>query len=396
MLTSVLPAAVFVILFPLATYATPFPIPANTTVDVADKYIITLRPGADFDRHLNFVTTLSNTNEEGTAFGGLSRRFNISDYQAYTGHFHGSVIDQLWEHGDVEDIEPDQVWSTTSVMTQNNPPYGLNLISHRGLSQDQKGYSYDSSAGKGTFGYILDTGIDVKHPEFEGRAYHGFNVIRTSPPDDHVGHGTHVAGTIGSRTFGVAKRCELIAVKVLEGFSGSMSDIQEGYDWAVKDIIAHKRKRVAVINMSLGGPLSRSFNRAIDAALEIGVTTVVAAGNNNGDASDFSPASAAGAITVGATDKYRGRANFSNWGTNVTLFAPGVDVLSTWPGNGTRSLSGTSMASPHIAGLCLYLQSIKIFTNAKILKRSLTRLATRKVIADVKGSPNLFAYNNGV
>ncbi|KAF2152766.1 subtilisin-like protein [Myriangium duriaei CBS 260.36] len=198
-----------------------------------------------------------------------------------------------------------------------------------------------------------------------------------------------------SKTYGVAKKCSLIAVKVLDGMSGSMSDIMSGYDWAVKDIMTYNRKHKAVINMSLGGPISASFNKLIDTAFDYGITTVVAAGNDNTDDHNSSPASAEGAITVGATDRYRVRAPFSNFGTNVAVFAPGVQIISTWPGGGNRTLSGTSMASPHIAGLALYLQGIRWFYNSKRLKKSIERLATDRVVGDTKGSPNLFAYNNG-
>ncbi|KAF2149199.1 subtilisin-like protein, partial [Myriangium duriaei CBS 260.36] len=304
----------------------------------------------------------------------------------------------LSTHSDIEHIETDELWTLLGMVTQPQPPWGLNAISHRGLGDEDKGYTYDSSAGKGTYAYIIDSGIDAEHIEFENRATLGFNVFQSKPPIDKMGHGTHVAGIIGSKTFGVAKRCNLIGVKVSHCFATYNSAILKGVSWAVQDILAKKRKHKSVINISMGGLKSTAFNRAVEAAVNAGVVTVVAAGNARMPVSWSSPGSAKGAIVVGATGKAYKRAWFSNYGKNVTLFAPGVHVPSTWIGgqhDRNKTLSGTSAAAPHVAGIALYLQAMCKIEDINALRATLVKLATAKVVSDAKGSPNLFAYNGG-
>ncbi|KAF2152234.1 oryzin precursor [Myriangium duriaei CBS 260.36] len=375
--------------------------PPEQGLDQSDKYIVTLKPGVDVLQHLALVRHIHARNQKhkphNGIYHGITYHYSISDFQAYAGHFHPDAVDQIKSIEDVEDIETDKIFTLDSIMKQDEPPYALNLISHRGLGQDHKGYSYDKSAGQGTYAYVIDSGVEVDHQDFEGRAFHGHTVDPNMPEGDDVGHGTFVAGIIGSKTFGVAKKCELISVKTFEKRAAHASTIMMGYDWAVKDILLSKRERNSVINMSLGGPLHKSFNRAIDKAFGMGITTVVSAGNNNEDVANHSPASAAGAISVAATDAYRVRAPFSNWGS-VSLFATGQRVSSTWPtetNDANRTFSGTSYAAPYVAGIALYLQGISCFSNSNSLKRTILQLATPKVVGDSKGSTNLFAYNNG-
>ncbi|KAF2147790.1 subtilisin-like protease 2 [Myriangium duriaei CBS 260.36] len=409
-------AAVLAALLPLIAVinAAPSPQSAGSNNEIPNQFIITLKPGTNMAQHLNYVRGIHavsfarHRKRDSENFAGITNRYNVSDFQAYAGHFDPVVMKQIRASKDVEDIEPDKIYTTMSRVVQYNPPIGLNLISHRGLSQEHKGYAYDSSSGKKTYAYVVDTGIDIHHTEFEGRAIHGHNAVKSSQNDeDNVGHGTHVAGTIGGKTYGIAKSTNLISIKVFDAIQGSLSEVMAGVDFAIKDIIHFKRQKKAVVNMSLGGPYSLSFNKMVDRGFKYDVLMVIAAGNADRDASEVSPSSAAGAITVGATDMYRVRAKFSNYGTNLTLFAPGVDVLSAWPSppappghlpvpsNATRSLSGTSMAAPHIAGMAAYLMGIKRFGSAKTLRESMVRLSTKKVVGDIKGSPNAFAYNNG-
>ncbi|GAM91422.1 hypothetical protein ANO11243_094720 [Dothideomycetidae sp. 11243] len=374
---------------------------ATSTIDLTDRYIITLHPDTDLDTHLSSVAALCSRDTH--SLHGIQHTYNISpSFRGYAGHFHPSVLSQLHSHPAIARIESDGLITLdalpSSIVTETDAPYGLNLISHRGLGQDTKGYVYDKSGGEGSFAYIIDTGIDLSHPEFGGRAVFGHNALKGSVDDqDPVGHGTHVAGIVGSNTFGVAKKCTLVAVKVFAAAEGTISEAMAGLDWSVNHILVRKRMRSSVVNMSFGAPKHESFNQAVDAAVASGITVVVSAGNSAADVGGVSPASAKGAIAVAATDRYRVRDLHSNFGKAVALFAPGEDILSTWPveGGGKKVLSGTSMAAPFVTGLVAYLQGFKCYAGPAHVKRSLTRLATAKVVADEKGSPNLFAYNNG-
>lgn len=381
----------------LASHVAAVPV-QQPSVDVSDRYMITLKPKVDLLQHLTMVDDLHGSTISSTigakAFRGHIWTYNVTGFQGYAGHFHPNTIKQLRAHSDIDAVEEDQVWHAFRLQDEEEPPYGLALISHkeRHVPDD---YVYDGSAGEGTYGYVVDTGINVHHEDFQGRAKLGHNVLDV-PFEDTVGHGTHVAGTMGSKTYGVAKRSTLIAVKVFAGESGSTADILKGYEWAINDIENKNRQAKAVINMSLGGGFSTTFNKVIDQAFENGVSTVVAAGNSGEDASETSPASAKGAITVAATDSHRDRASFSNFGDHVSVFAPGVDILSTWIGSdtATNKISGTSMASPHVAGLVLYLKGLKDLKDAKDTMKYVTRHAARGIVEDTKGSPDLYAYND--
>lgn len=367
-------------------------------LDVSDKYIITLKPSTNMASHLSFVQGLhaQSVQETGKPYRGADQQYFFADFKAYAGHFSASTISTLRTHPDVEAIEPDQLWTTFELVDEKHATEGLNLISHK-KDEHSSDYLYDSNGGKGTYGYVVDTGINLKHRDFQGRASKGYNAVRGKRFEDRVGHGTHVAGTIGSKTYGVAKKCKLIAVKVFDGESGSTSSIMEGYNWAVRDILRKRRQAKAAINMSLGGGYSEVFNSAVNKAFAKGVTTVVAAGNSNSDAAQTSPASAKGAITVAATDMDRVRAPFSNYGKVVSVFGPGVGILSTWIGSdtATKKISGTSMACPHITGLALYLKSLKggALRDAKATKEAVEKGALKDAVKDAHGSPAVFAYN---
>ena len=375
------------------------PLPEDgTNIDVTDKYIITLKDNVNLTQHIGFVEDVhashSQRSQNGPVFTGLSHQYDFADYLGYAGHFDSSVIAQLRNHKDVEAIEPQQIWSTFKLVDQKHATEGLNLISHRkDLHKDD--YEYDTSAGAGTYGYVVDTGINIHHVDFGGRASNGYNALKGIKFDDHFGHGTHVAGTIGSKTYGVAKKCNLIAVKVFDGRTGSTDAIMDGYGWAVKDIESNRRQANAAINLSLGGGHSAAFNKAVNKAAAKGVSTVVAAGNSGVNADETSPASASGAVTVAATDMDRVRAKFSNFGRVVALFAPGVDILSTWIGSDTttKKLSGTSMACPHVTGLVLYLKDLHKLPSARSSKAMLRKLALAHMVKDAHGSLDEFAYN---
>jgi cerevisin len=237
-----------------------------------------------------------------------------------------------------------------------------------------KRYDYVADGGEGVDVYVIDTGINVKHEEFEGRAAWGKTMPANDVDDDNNGHGTHCAGTIASRKYGVAKNANVIAVKVLgSNGSGSMSDVVGGVSWAAntaaKKLADAKAEfkasgksshKGSVANMSLGGGKSRALDDSVNKAVRSGMHFAVAAGNDNKDACSYSPAAAELAVTVGASAVADARAYFSNHGTCVDVLAPGLNILSTWIGSdhATNTISGTSMASPHTAGLLAYLLSI--------------------------------------
>ena len=198
--------------------------------------------------------------------------------------------------------------------------------------------------------YIIDTGIRTTHDDFAGAATSGFDAIDGGPADDCHGHGTHVAGTVGGTTYGIAKDVSLVAVRVLDcNGSGTNAQVISGIEWAIGN---HQAGQAAVANMSLGGAANTAIDTAIRNLYNDGVTVVVAAGNETADACGVSPARVPEAITVAASDANDAMASFSNGGTCVDLFAPGVNVLSSWntSDSATNTISGTSMSSPHVAG----------------------------------------------
>lgn len=221
-------------------------------------------------------------------------------------------------------------------VTQPGAPWGLGRISHR--ARGNSNYRYDSSAGAGTCAYIIDTGIEATHPQFEGRATFLKSFISGQNADGN-GHGTHCAGTIGSKTYGVSKKVKLYGVKVLnDAGSGPYSAIIAGMDFVAQDSRTRACPKGAIASMSLGGAYSAAVNQAAAALVRSGVFLAVAAGNNNRDAGNTSPASEATACTVGATDINDNRSTFSNYGRVVDIFAPGTNILSTWIGGTTVSL----------------------------------------------------------
>jgi subtilisin family serine protease len=251
-------------------------------------------------------------------------------------------VAQLKKKKEVKQIEPDAV--VTIKGTQNSPPWGLTRISQRERVANTP-YRYPDSAGSGVTVYVIDTGIQTSHPEFQGRARWGNSFCDNCGNTDDNGHGTHCAGTIGSRSYGVAKNVNLVAVKVLDqSGSGTNAGVIAGIDWVAQ------QSGSRVVSMSLGGPQSSMVNQAVVHGFQSGVHFAVAAGNEFSDACNVSPASVEEVLTVGAIDISDNMASFSNSGRCVDIFAPGVDIESTWTNGGTKRISGTSMATPHVAG----------------------------------------------
>lgn len=236
--------------------------------------------------------------------------------------------------------------------------------------------------------------VNSAHTDFGGRASLGYTAV--SGTTDTVGHGTHVAGTIAGSKYGVAKQATVVAVKVFAGDSGTTADVLDGFDWAVNDIISKGRTSVSAISMSLGGGLSTAFNSAVNSAYSSGVITVVAAGNDGANAANTSPASAANAVTVGATTNTDSLASYSNYGAVVDILAPGTGITSDWIGStsAVATISGTSMATPHVTGLVLYLKGLGGLTTPATTIARLKSLATTGLISGVpSGTTNSFVYN---
>lgn len=272
--------------------------------------------------------------------------------------------------------------------TRKNPPtWGLDRIDQRNLPLDRS-YTWPESAGAGVTVYVIDTGIRISHKDFGGRASYGWDFVgddRTA--SDGNGHGTHVAGTIAGKQYGVAKKAKVVAVRVLDNAGGgSTADVIAGIDWVTR----HARKP-AVANVSLGGHRNSQLDAAVRNSIASGVTYTVAAGNDGLPAGRYSPAAVREAITVGATDRKDARAGFSNFGSVLDVFAPGVSITSASYANdtGKATYSGTSMASPHTAGVAtLYLADHPKAKPAQVSKALVAQAVTGKVSGRGPGSPN--------
>jgi len=310
-----------------------------------------------------------------------------------------SILDAARARSDIEFIEEDQVFKTTAVETQTNAPWGLQRVSSSApLPAGSRAnaltftYSFESTAGQGVDVYVVDTGINTEHQSFGGRASFGF-AAQGLPEVDDQGHGTHCAGTIASKDFGVAKAVNVIAVKVLgaDG-SGATSDIVSGIQFAMQSAAASGKP--SVISMSLGGGVSRALDNAVTAATTAGMHVVVAAGNEAADANTSSPARAPSVITVGASTIDDSVASFSNFGAGVDIFAPGQQVISTFIGSTTarQILSGTSMACPHVAGMVAAILSSEGQMSPAAMATRLKGLGAQGVLSAVpQGTTNLLA-----
>ncbi|MCP4277797.1 MAG: S8 family serine peptidase, partial [Gammaproteobacteria bacterium] len=307
----------------------------------------------------------------------------------YTNAVSGFVVDMkaseiitLQQNPLVLTIEQDQIMNAT--VTQTNATWGLDRIDQSNLPLDDA-YNY-SLDGTGINAYVIDTGVMVSHTDFGGRASHGWDFIdNDADASDCNGHGTHVAGTIGSSTYGVAKNVNLIAVRVLGcSGSGTNSGVIAGVDW-----VAENAEFPAVANMSLGGGNSSILDAAVDNAIDAGITFVVAAGNSNINACYGSPNKVPAAITVAASTSSDNRSGFSNWGSCIDIFAPGSGITSTWSNGGINTISGTSMAAPHVAGAAVLFLQAHPDANAADVDSGLSGFATKDKISNINGAPNL-------
>lgn len=281
----------------------------------------------------------------------------------------------------------------TSSVIQTPAPWGLDRMDQRLLPLTNSFDDRDQT-GANTYSYIVDTGIDATNIDFEGRVTPGYTAVLDGRGSaDCNGHGTHVAGTVGGKNYGVAKRTTLIPVRVLDcNGSGSYSTVIAGLDWIAAN---HKAGNAAVVNMSLGGSASSTLDGAVRNLITKGIHVVVAAGNSNADACNYSPARVLDAVTVGATTSSDSRASYSNTGSCLDLFAPGSAIASTWLGtSGTQTINGTSMASPHVAGVIARFISINPTLSPVQVAQSLKSSATSNLVQSAgTGSPNLLLFS---
>ena len=285
--------------------------------------------------------------------------------------------------------EPDRLVRSAST-TQSTSSWGLDRIDQRSLPLNGR-YRYANTA-RAVHAYVIDTGIATTHPDFGGRARVAFDALGGSGQDCN-GHGTHVAGIVGGSTYGVAKGVRLEAVRVMDcSGQSTMSAVLAGIDWVRQHAV-----KPAVANLSLGGGFSAVLDRAVDELADSGVVVVVAAGNSSGDACSESPAAARRVLTVAATDRSDTRAPWSNTGSCVDLFAPGVSIRSDWLRGGTKLASGTSMAAPFVAGAAaIYLAKHPTDSTATV-NAWLERQATAgKVVRDPRGTPNRLLYTGSI
>ncbi|HEX6369513.1 MAG TPA: S8 family peptidase [Longimicrobium sp.] len=306
---------------------------------IKDQYIVVFKPGAS-PRAAASAMGVTPAHVYRAALNGFAAKLNAAQLAA------------LQKNPQVDYISPDQV--VTADGTQYYPTWGLDRIDQRYRPLNST-YTYGRT-GAGVTVYVLDTGIRFSHTEFGGRASAGYDVFGGNGSDCN-GHGTHVAGTVGGATYGVAKGVNLVAVRVLDCYgSGTTSGVIAGVDW-----VTMNHAPLSVANMSLGGPANTALDNAVRNSLAAGVTYVIAAGNNNANACNYSPARVTDALIVGNVNSSDTRNSTSNYGLCLDLFAPGTSITSAWYGSDTQTntISGTSMAAPHVAGIAaMYLEWI--------------------------------------
>ncbi|KMU89952.1 oryzin [Coccidioides immitis H538.4] len=355
------------------------------------RYIVTLKDGItqeDIEYHKSWVTSVHRSNlAAATAAGrprleteGIRKFFQIHKMNAYSGAFDDQTAEDIRRNPYVKSVTPDRKVYLADTVVQENAGYNL-------------GHMYDSTAGEGIWAYVLDT-----------------ECLNT----DNFGHGSFTAGIIAAKTYGVAKKATVISAKAFDTGSSTYDYIFDAYNWVVKNITDSGRQKKSVVNMSISSAKYQPFDDAVDNAFEAGITTVVAAGNDGvsalteevndfsinmlmqRDASNNTPASAANAITVASIRFDNGRSLFSNYGSVVDIFAPGERIVSCWIGgnNATRKADGTSVSSPHVAGLVAYLMAIEDLPDPAAVTKRVLDLSIPDLVRDPgEGSPNRIAYN---
>ncbi|WP_369020283.1 S8 family serine peptidase [Streptomyces californicus] len=356
---------------------------ADAPGTISDSYIVTLKDSA-----------AKSDSAQGRA---LAKKYGASIERTYRAALNGYAVEATAAEAKKFAADPavasvSQNRTFTVSATQTNPPsWGLDRIDQRSLPLDQR-YTYPDKAGEGVTAYVIDTGVRISHSDFGGRAANGYDAIdNDNVAQDGHGHGTHVAGTVAGTAHGVAKKAKIVGVRVLNNQgSGTTAQVVAGIDWVTANAV-----KPAVANMSLGGGADAVLDAAVQRSIAAGITYAVAAGNESTNASTKSPARVAEAITVGSTTNTDARSSFSNYGAVVDIFAPGSSITSTWntSDSATNTISGTSMASPHVAGAAaIYLADNPGSTPAQV-SAGLVAAATPNVVTNPgTGSPNRLLY----
>jgi subtilisin family serine protease len=355
---------------------------------IADSYIVVFKdeavsPGSVGTR----ATSLAGQH------GGTVAATYTSALRGFSARMSEQAARRLAANPAVAYVEQDQMLSIAD--TQTNPPsWGLDRIDQRNLPLNSS-YTYPNTAAN-VRAYIIDTGVLITHTTFGGRASHGRDTVsEDNDSTDCHGHGTHVAGTVGGSQYGVAKAVQIVGVRVLNcAGSGTTTDIVQGVDWVTANAI-----KPAVANMSLGGGGNTSIDNAVANSIASGITYAIAAGNSNANACNYSPARVGTAITAGATQSNDARSSFSNFGTCLDIFAPGSSITSAWytSTTATNTISGTSMASPHVAGVAALILSANPTWSPAQVRNEMVADATSGVVSSPgTGSPNLLLFvDNG-
>ncbi|WP_433178451.1 S8 family peptidase [Actinoallomurus sp. CA-150999] len=361
---------------PAASATTLAPLVAAQGSAASGQYIVTVKSGnARRSDAMDRVPQRAITHVFTAVTNGFSARLDAAQ------------LDRLRRDPNVEKVT--QATTVHTMETQSNADWGLDrLDAAKGL--DQK-YTYQHT-GKGVTAYVIDTGIDTSDSDFGGRAAVGYDATGGDGKDCN-GHGTHVAGTIGGKTYGVAKDVTLKAVRVLDcQGSGTDADVVAGMDW-----VAQHAAKPSVANMSLGGAKSSSIDNAAKKLTGAGVFLAVAAGNESADACNGSPSGAQGVLAVAASDKTDASASFTNFGKCVQVYAPGVDITSDWLNGGTKTISGTSMATPHVVGVAALYKEANGDGSESAVTSWITSHAVKDAISGVPaGTPNLLLNSGGL
>ncbi|MEU2911052.1 S8 family peptidase [Streptomyces massasporeus] len=352
---------------------------ADSPTAIKDSYLVTLKKSAGLKASSAAGKGL--VKEYG---GSVDKTFGKA-LNGYSATLSATEARQLAADPAVATVEQNQ--RVTLAATQTNAPWGLDRVDQASLPLSGT-YTYPDSAGSGVTVYVIDTGVRITHQQISGRASHGYDAVDgDSNASDGNGHGTHVATTIAGSTYGVAKKAKIVGVRVLNNSgSGTTAGVIAGIDWVTRN---HSGPSVA--NMSLGGGASATLDTAVRNSIAGGVTYAVAAGNSSTTASSSSPARVAEAITVGATTSTDAKASYSNYGSALDIFAPGSSITAGWhtSDTATNTISGTSMATPHVAGAAaVYLAGHASSTPAQVATALVNGAVTGKVTSAGSGSPN--------